>query len=107
MITEIMSSLIASVLINGSKRLGAKMFREEDIRDWMSSSDFAGFVDEKICFEAPPEPAPDLATLTEFFSSEVVPLIVQQVFEQNKQSLSKLEEDFVEAFEDHTTALKP
>jgi len=104
MITEIMSSLIASVLINGSKRLGAKMFREEDIRDWMSSSDFAGFVDEKICFEAPPEPAPDLATLTEFFSSEVVPLIVQQVFEQNEQSLSKLEEDFVEAFEDYTAA---
>ena len=106
MITEIMSSLIASVLINGSKKLGAKMFREEDIRDWMGSSDFARFFDEKICFEAPPEPAPDLAVLTEFLSSEVVLLIVEQVFEQNKQSLSKLEADFVEAFEDHTTALE-
>ena len=104
MLVDIVSGLITTALIEGGKNLGAKMFREEDIRDWMSSSDFAEFFDEKIRFEAPPEPAPDPATLTEFFSSEVVPLIVEQVFEQNEQSLSKLEEDFVEAFEDYTAA---
>ena len=42
------------------------------------------------------EPAPDPAALTEFsLSSDIVLLIVEQVFEQNDQSLSKLEEEFV------------
>lgn len=76
------------------------VFREEDIRDWVDSSDFREYLDEVVLFEEPPEPAPQSAVLTKFFSSDMVPLTVEQVFEQNGLSLSKLEEDFVRAFED-------
>ncbi|HRD17189.1 MAG TPA: hypothetical protein PK181_10205, partial [Methanothrix soehngenii] len=99
MFAGIMSSLIATALIEGGKKLGTMVFREKDVRDWVESSDFREFLDEKIRFETPPEPAPDPAALTEFFSSDIVLLIVEQVFEQNDQSLSKLEEEFVRAVE--------
>ena len=99
MFAGIMSSLIATALIEGGKKLGTMVFREKDVRDWVESSDFREFLDEKIRFETPPEPAPDPAALTEFFSSDTVSLIVEQVFEQNDQSLSKLEEEFVRAVE--------
>lgn len=99
MFAGIMSSLIATALIEGGKKFGTMVFREKDVRDWVESSDFREFLDEKIRFETPPEPAPDPAALTEFFSSDTVLLIVEQVFEQNDQSLSKLEEEFVRAAE--------
>ena len=100
MITGIMSGLIVPALIEGGKKFGTMVFREEDIRDWVDSSDFREYLDEEVLFEAPPEPAPEPAVLTEFFSSDMVSLTVEQVFEQNGLSLSKLEEDFVRAFED-------
>lgn len=98
MLVDIVGALITTALIEGGKKLGTIVFREEDLRDWIQSSDFAEYFDEKIHSEAPPKPAPAPAALREFSSCDTVPLIVEQVFEQNDQSLSKLEGEFVEAF---------
>ncbi len=98
MVAGIISNLIAAALIEGGKKLGTMVFREEDIRDWVESPDFRESLAAKIRFETPPEPAPDPAPLAEFFS-DTVPRIVEQVFEQNDQSYSILEEEFVRAVE--------
>lgn len=94
-----MGSLITAALIEWAKKFGANAFREKDISDWMRSSDFAEFVDKKVRSETPPEPAPNLAVLAKFFPSDIVPLILEQVFEENDKSLSELKEEFVAAFE--------
>lgn len=104
MVAGITGNLIAAVLIKLGQRFSSIVFREEDIRDWVDSPDFREFSEEKIQSETPPEPAPDPAAFDEFFSSEAVSLIVEQVFEQNDQTLSKLEGEFVVAFEDFTPA---
>ena len=104
MITEIVGSLITTVLVEWVKGLSTRVFREEDIRDWISSPDFKHFLDTEMLLKTSPKPLPDPATLVGFLSSDTVAIIVEQVFEQNEQTLSKLEEDFVEAFEDYTTA---
>ncbi len=84
------------------KKIGSIVFREQDIRDWIKTSEYTDSVQEIITNDPSPKPAPNDAMLAKFSSSDTIPIILEHVFVQNDHPLSKLEKEFIKAFQDIT-----